>query len=322
VAGKGLAAAALVGRLRSAIRAYALEGHDPQTVVERLNRVMWSEIEDTEMATLVYAVLDPTAGTISWVNAGHLPPLLLDGEGEPRFLQGRRAVPLGVVPNAVYEASESEVPAGASLLLYTDGLVERPGESIDDGLERLREAATGGGDDVERLCQDLIARLVPEGATADDVAMLALHTLPLGDRLLLELSSDPSRLAGVRALLRRWLQHAGSSPEEVMEILTAAGEAAANAIEHAHAGSDLPLQIEAEIDDAEIEIARTGPGEYFGEISLLRNTRHSRTALATEDSEVLVLPKRSFEALMEADEDLANEIRSEGAGRVGERQLS
>jgi anti-sigma regulatory factor (Ser/Thr protein kinase) len=262
VAGKGLAAAALVGRLRSAIRAYALEGHDPQTVVERLNRVMWSEIEDTEMATLVYAVLDPSAGTIAWVNAGHLPPLLLDGDGEPGFLEGPRAVPLGVLPNAVYKANKREVPPGASLLLYTDGLVERSGESIDQGLERLHEAATGAGDDVERLCQSLLARLVPEGATTDDVALLAIHTLPLGDRFLLELPSDPSRLAGMRALLRRWLRHAGSSEEEVMEILAAAGEAAANAIEHAHDGSDRPLQLEAGLNDGEVEISVRDHGRW------------------------------------------------------------
>jgi CRP-like cAMP-binding protein len=70
------------------------------------------------------------------------------------------------------------------------------------------------------------------------------------------------------------------------------------------------------------DVAQIGAGEYFGEISLLRNTRHSRSAHATEDSEVLVLPKRSFEALMEADADLAEEIRSKGADRVGEGQLS
>jgi CRP-like cAMP-binding protein len=81
-------------------------------------------------------------------------------------------------------------------------------------------------------------------------------------------------------------------------------------------------QISIRNDSGDGDVARIGVGEYLGEISLLRNTRHSRTAQATEDSEVLVLPKRSFEALMEADEDLANEIRSEGAGRVGERQLS
>ncbi len=92
--------------------------------------------------------------------------------------------------------------------------------------------------------------------------MLALHTQPLGDRLLLELPSDPSRLAGMRALLRRWLQHAGGSAEEVMEILTAAGEAAANAIEHAHAGSDLQLRIEAEIYDDEIEICVRDHGRW------------------------------------------------------------
>jgi PAS domain S-box-containing protein len=262
VAGKGLAAASLVGRLRSAIRAYALEGHDPPTVVERLNRVMWAEIEDTEMATLIYAVLDPAEGRISWVNAGHLPPLLLDAQGESRFLEGPRAVPLGVMPYVSYEAGERDLPPGASLVLYTDGLVERPGESIDDGLERLREAAVAAGDGVERLCRDILRGLVPGGASADDVALLALHIPMLTERFALELACDPSRLAPMRSLLRRWLRHAGGSPDEVMEILTATGEAAANAIEHGRTGSDPALEVVGTARAGEIEISISDHGRW------------------------------------------------------------
>src|SRR3954451_13287838 len=77
VAGKGLAAASLVGRLRSALRAYALEGHSPAAVVEQLNRLVWADADDSQMATLVYVVLDPAEGTLCWVNAGHLPPLIV-----------------------------------------------------------------------------------------------------------------------------------------------------------------------------------------------------------------------------------------------------
>ena len=83
VAGKGLAAASMVGRLRSALRAYALEGHGPAAVVEQLNRLVWTELEESQMATLLYVVVDPAEGKVRWVNAGHLPPLLVVGSGCP-----------------------------------------------------------------------------------------------------------------------------------------------------------------------------------------------------------------------------------------------
>src|SRR5207302_1348055 len=126
VAGKGLAGASMVGRLRSALRAYALEGHDPSTVVERLNRLVWTELEESQMATLLYAVFEPVESTLTWVNAGHLPPLV-SLAGTAVLLPGERSVPLGVMPFPTYPAESAQIEQGATVLLYTDGLVERPG---------------------------------------------------------------------------------------------------------------------------------------------------------------------------------------------------
>ena len=91
VAGKGLAAASMVGRLRSALRAYALEGHEPATVVEQLNRLVWTEVDESQMATLLYVVVDPRRAALRWVNAGHLPPLLVVGRRRAAVPRGRRA---------------------------------------------------------------------------------------------------------------------------------------------------------------------------------------------------------------------------------------
>ena len=113
VAGKGLAAASMVGRLRSALRAYALEGHDPATVLDQLNRLLWTEAESTQMATLLYAIVDPADASIRWVNAGHMPPLVVAEDEAPRFLGGPRAVPLGVLPFPAFEEVSSVVPPGA-----------------------------------------------------------------------------------------------------------------------------------------------------------------------------------------------------------------
>jgi len=113
VAGKGLAAASMVGQLRSALRAYALEGHAPAQAIEQLNRLVWTELGESQMATLIYVVMDPAEGTLRWVNAGHLPPLLLVGERMPHFLEGGRSVPLGVMPFPKFD----EVPIKTYLIV-------------------------------------------------------------------------------------------------------------------------------------------------------------------------------------------------------------
>jgi len=259
VAGKGLAAASMVGRLRSAMRAYALEGHDARTVVDRLNQLVWSELEDSQMATLAYLEVDQGEGRLSWVNAGHLPPLVLE-EGTARYLEGPSSVPLGVMPYAQYEAGSMELPSGATILLYTDGLVERPGELLDDGLRRLSDAAVDPSAGPERLCDDLLRSLVPGGSTADDVAILALHCPALDHRFTLTLPAAPGELASMRALLRRWLRQTQGTEEEVAEILTAAGEAAANAIEHGSNGE--PFEVAGTLDGPEVCIRVTDRGGW------------------------------------------------------------
>ncbi len=158
IAGKGLAAASMVGRLRSALRAYALEGHSPELAVGRLNRLIWAEAQEGQMATLLFMVVDPAEGRVEWVNAGHPPPLLAMGSEPPRFLEGASSVPLGVLPFPSFRASSVEVDADSTVVLYTDGLIERPGENIDLGLERLAKLVNGQRGDPNALC-DLLLKL-------------------------------------------------------------------------------------------------------------------------------------------------------------------
>jgi PAS domain S-box-containing protein len=254
VAGKGLAAASMVGRLRSALRAYALEGHQPAKVVTQLNRLVWTELDESEMATLLYVSLDPAEGTVRWVNAGHLPPLLLVGDGLPHFLEGGRSVPLGVLPFPSFEEISVRLEPGGMVVLYTDGLVERPGEHIDDGLSRLASVVRGAPASPEALCDHLLRELVPEEGAPDDVAILALRNTPMADSFSVELPTQPEALASMRNLLRRWLRHAESSEQEIAEIITACGEAATNAIEHAGAGGGTPFEVEGAVREREVDI--------------------------------------------------------------------
>jgi PAS domain S-box-containing protein len=254
VAGKGLPAASMVGRLRSALRAYALEGHDPAMVVQQLNRLVWTEAGESEMVTLLYVVVDPTEGVARWVNAGHPPPLLVGGNGRPKFLEGGTSVPLGVMPFPSYEEMSAVLAPGSTLVLYTDGLVEVPGAHIDEGLSRLADQLPGAPEEPEALCNYLLRRLVPARGAPDDVALLTLRNVPLGDEFSFEFPNEPEALASMRALLRRWLRNGGGGEQEVAEITTACGEAATNAIEHAGPGDAKRFEVSGRMKGREVEI--------------------------------------------------------------------
>jgi PAS domain S-box-containing protein len=264
VAGKGLAGASMVGRLRSALRAYALEGHDAGRVVERLNRLLWTEAEESQMATMLYVIVDPAASTVRWVNAGHPPPIVIGGP-EVHFLQGEASVPLGVLPFPTYEEVMAPLDPGQSLLLYTDGLVERPGEHLDDGLAQLAACVRDAPDGPQALLDHVVATLVPAGGSADDVALLTLRNLPVPERFTAEFASEPESLAPIRSMLRRWLSHAGADEVEIAEITTACGEAATNAIEHAGTGNGARFEVSGRREGTDVEIAVRDHGSWRDE---------------------------------------------------------
>jgi PAS domain S-box-containing protein len=254
IAGKGLSAASMVGRLRSALRAYALEGHSPAQVVERLNRLIWTEGQEGQMATLLFVVVDPVEGRVAWVNAGHPPPLLVAGGAPPRFLDDSSNVPLGVLPFPDFQEVSLTVGPQATVVLYTDGLIERPGENINLGLARLAELVHSAPDDSEALCDQLLESLVPDGAPSDDVALLALRTIPMSDHFEVTFTPEPESLADMRSLLRRWLRHVGAGEAELEEIVIACGEAATNALEHSGAGASTPFDLSGRLHGRRVEL--------------------------------------------------------------------
>jgi PAS domain S-box-containing protein len=264
VAGKGLAGASMVGRLRSALRAYALEGHDAGRVVERLNRLLWTEADENQMATMLYVIVDPAASTVRWVNAGHPPPLVIAGDAT-RFLEGHASVPLGVLPFPTYEEVIAPMSPGETLLLYTDGLIERPGEHLDDGLAQLAARVSEAPGHPERFLDHVLATMVPAGGAADDVALLTLRNLPVPEEFSEDFPAEPESLAPIRSMLRRWLSHAGADELEIAEITTACGEAATNAIEHAGTGNGAHFEVSGRRDGPEIELAVRDHGSWRSE---------------------------------------------------------
>jgi anti-sigma regulatory factor (Ser/Thr protein kinase) len=241
------------------VRAYAADGHPPATILDRVNTLMW-HFGPLAMTTAVYAVLDPAAETLELVSAGHPPPLVISPSGAAAYLEPQSGPPLGVDATAIYAAQTFRLPTGAILLLYTDGLVERRGESIDVGLERLRVLGEGFRD-VEVLCASVVERLVGD-EPGDDVAFIAARVPPLTDHLEIRRPATAVSLADLRYLLRRWLRSRGAGDEETYEIVVACQEACANAVEHAYGPAPAEIELEAVHADGRVTLTVSDHGRW------------------------------------------------------------
>jgi serine phosphatase RsbU (regulator of sigma subunit) len=173
ISGRGLPAATTMASLRFAVRAYVAEGHDIEAVLPRLHQLLDIET-DHQFATVLLGELDAGAGRLRLVSAGHFAPVLV-ADGKATMLECAVAPPVGVSSSAPVRSTVVQVGTGATLLAFTDGAVERRGETIDTGLERLRSAAgdAGTGSLDERL-DELLAALSSE-ANKDDTVLLGLR---------------------------------------------------------------------------------------------------------------------------------------------------
>jgi PAS domain S-box-containing protein len=176
VVGRGMKAASLMGQMRSALRAYALEGHAPGDVVQLLDAFV-ENMRLADMTTIVYAEVALSTRRVSLVCAGHPPPLLIVPGREPAFLEGAIGPPLGITFGQAWPEHRFTIEPGSTLLLYTDGLVEQRGADIADGLEKLRSAAAGHHDDVEDLCDHVLRKVFGDEESDDDVALVALRVV-------------------------------------------------------------------------------------------------------------------------------------------------
>jgi PAS domain S-box-containing protein len=177
VAGKGIPAASTMGQVRSMTRAYALtdEGRRlPSQVLTRLNRYQLEHGEG-ELFTVMYAIVDPREHSVTWASAGHLPPLLRTADGETSYTEVGDGL-MGI-EDFVYRDLRATLGAGGTMVLYTDGLVERRGESLDVGLARLEDAAASGPQEPKRLCDHILTRLLSDHQLHDDVTAVIVKLL-------------------------------------------------------------------------------------------------------------------------------------------------
>jgi serine phosphatase RsbU (regulator of sigma subunit)/anti-sigma regulatory factor (Ser/Thr protein kinase) len=312
VVGKGVQAAAAMGQLRNALRAISIERLKPPTALARLDRLASDGLE-ASFATVIYAVYDPAAGVLRFSSAGHPPPVVAYPDGRVELLEDGRGLPLGTGLGAKYRQSVIDIPAGSVVLLYSDGLVERRGHTIDEGIESFVEAVETGPRDAETLLEHVLGRLTGEDRT-DDVAILAARFLPVAPRPLdLTVRSEEDSLHLVRDSVRTWLQGTTLSRSDAEDLLLAAWEVCANAIEHAAEPTDDLVRIRALVDDSRITITVDDLGRFVrvGERTDrglgLRLAEHLVSAVditMSEDGTTVALEKR----LPEGD-DLLREAR-------------
>ncbi|WP_327138774.1 SpoIIE family protein phosphatase [Nocardia sp. NBC_01327] len=230
--GHGLDAATVMGQLRSACRALLLEYSDPARVLAGLDRFA-ALLPGARCTTVFCAVLDPIGGELVYSSAGHPPPILVSADGSITTLEGVvHGLPLGVRVDRPRSRNHRVLPARATLLLYTDGLVERRRRSLDEGIARAGAAVHDGRNQpVEDLAGHLMSSLTPTGGYEDDVALL-LYRQP--GPLEIDFVAEPGELAPVRHAVRDWLKRCDLQPQQVSDVVIAVGEACVNAVEHGH----------------------------------------------------------------------------------------
>jgi PAS domain S-box-containing protein len=258
--GRGLPAASVMGQLRSACRALLLDSRGPGAALAALDRFA-ALIPDALATTVFCGVLDPATGTLTYASAGHPPGILVLPDGTIKLLDEGRSLALALAPERPRGEATAQVPEGALLLLYTDGLVER--RRVDMDVTTARAAAllqAGQQAPVSDLADTVMAGLAPPGGFEDDVALL-VYRRPA--TLEVNFPADPDELAPVRRQLRGWLGQLSLDPLVTQDVLIAACEACANAIEHGYRGQRAGMvRLRAEASGPDLLLTVTDRGRW------------------------------------------------------------
>ncbi|MBW5486766.1 SpoIIE family protein phosphatase [Streptomyces bambusae] len=250
VQGHDTHAAAIMGQLRIALRAYAGEGHPPSTVLARASRFL-AELDTERFATCTYAQVDLETGGVRACRAGHLGPLIRHTDGRTGWPNLRGGLPLGLASAFEQEdfpETRLDLVPGETLVLCTDGLVEEPAASITTGMEALAHAVRSGPQEAGALADHLLDRLWERWGSGDDVALLVLrrapdpgtHRAPRIHQYVHQ--ADPEGLSEARFALRQALRDWGV-PELADDVEVAAGELLVNALLHTDGGAVLTMEV-------------------------------------------------------------------------------
>ena len=273
--GHGLPAATVMSRLRSAAAAATLTEPAPGFVLDLLERYA-ATVPGAACTTVAYAVVDTEAGVLEYACAGHPYPLLVTESGDARYLKDGRRPPLTVGREDESRPPGREpLPPGSLLLLYTDGLIERPGESLDEGFDRLLTAAAPlSHQPVEAVCARLLEAMVPPGGYRDDVALLALR--PAGvtpTSFVAAQPAEPDAVPELRARLRTWLDGLDLPGTLGHDVLLTVCEAVTNAIEHGSRSDPRQcVSVEVFAEAESVCASVSDPGRWAADASADRRT--------------------------------------------------
>jgi len=233
VVGSGLAAVASMGQLRAGAAAAALADPNPARVMEVLDRLARHTLGGG-YATAVYGLLDTKAERLDYCIAGHAPPMLVTPGGTVQVLDEGRRWPLGLEVLRSNRTASIAFPAGSLLFLYTDGLIERRGESMNLGLYRLRRALERFGHlPTSLVCDRLLETMFEVDAAGDDVAVLAVRGIGSTERSYADvIPGSSNELRAARRRLREWLELIDAPPKERDLFLLAMNEAISNSVVH------------------------------------------------------------------------------------------
>jgi PAS domain S-box-containing protein len=259
--GRGLPAAAIMGQLRSSARALLINGAEPALLLEQLDSAA-SLIPNAYCTTVFLAVLDTETGLLHYSNAGHMPGMIAGPESGTSMLNDARSVPLAVRRDQPRPQATRLLPFGSTLMLFTDGLVERKHESIDDGIARAAASLV----ETMKLPLDAVAdvvlrELAPVAGYDDDVAMVIYRHQRAPLRL--ESAAAADELADIRHRLSDWLADADVPRALIDDIVLVINEACTNCVEHAYRGHNVgTMLLEVNVHDGEIQARITDSGSW------------------------------------------------------------
>jgi PAS domain S-box-containing protein len=259
--GRGLSAAAVMGQLRASARALLLTGAEPARLLEELDAVA-ELIPDAFCTTVFLAVLDTESGEFSYSCAGHLPAILAAPGKAHTLISDARSVPLAVQRKASRPQAAVTLAPGSTLMLYTDGLVERRDVTLDDGIAHLGKTVAGAmNQTVDDIADAVLTELVPPDGYDDDIAIV-VYRRPYAP-LAIHRVVNADQLGELRHELAEWLNTAGVFEQRVADIVLAVNEAVANSIEHGYQDRKLgKIRIKGENDGARVRVKITDKGSW------------------------------------------------------------
>lgn len=260
VQGHSISAAVIMGQLRSVVRAYAAEGHDPSTVLARTNRLLL-DLDTDRFATCCCVWFDPRTGIAEIATAGHNLPVIRGPDGDYRAQDVEPGIPLGIDPDARYQTTAVTLEPGTLIALYTDGLAQ----FTDQVRSSLEAGLAQAGEELETLGDQMIGGVADRPGPADDAALLIVRyegrpegSLPEVRRLAIQ-RRDLQGVQRARQFLREWLGSVGLTPlSEETELL--ASEVVTNALIHGDSDIDIhvrryPNRVRVEVRDSDPHLA-------------------------------------------------------------------